>query len=212
MKCMYCKHSVYPGCDDDYVAECELVGKDYLVHEDEAKTCPFFDSKIELKVLGEKLRGSSIMAELGQGIYDAMHKKSKDDDSINWRNELITKGAAVDALKDNMLRLTLAEEQRCEGHVVWGEDVVFADVLEKALLVLPSAQPQWIPVTERLPEEYKDVLCYYEYFRYGDYNCMFRTIDRGYYGNGRWGGEAGQGHKNKVLAWMPLPEPYKEGE
>ena len=70
--------------------------------------------------------------------------------------------------------------------------------------------PQWIPVTERLPEEYKDVLCYYEYFRYGDYNCMFRTIDRGYYGNGGWGGEAGQGHKNKVLAWMPLPEPPKE--
>ena len=72
--------------------------------------------------------------------------------------------------------------------------------------------PQWIPVTERLPEKYKDVLCYYEYFRYGDYNCKFRTIDRGYYGDGRWGGEAGQGHRNKVLAWMPLPEPPKESE
>lgn len=70
--------------------------------------------------------------------------------------------------------------------------------------------PRWIPVTERLPEEYTDVLCYYEYFRYGDYNCMFRTIDRGYFGNGRWGGEAGQGCKNKVLAWMPLPTPPKE--
>lgn len=72
------------------------------------------------------------------------------------------------------------------------------------------SKPRWIPVTERLPEEYTEVLCYYEYFRYGDYNCMFRTIDRGYFGDGRWGGEAGQGRKNKVLAWMPLPEPPKE--
>ena len=81
------------------------------------------------------------------------------------------------------------------------------------VLELPAADVQpakWIPVTEKLPEEYKDVLCYYEYFRYGDFNCMFRTIDRGYYGDGIWGGEAGQGHKNKVLAWMPLPEPPKE--
>ena len=72
------------------------------------------------------------------------------------------------------------------------------------------ADEKWIPVTERLPEEYKDVLCYYEYFRFGEHNCMFRTIDRGYYGNGRWGGEAGQGIRNKVLAWMPLPQPPKE--
>lgn len=79
-----------------------------------------------------------------------------------------------------------------------------------AICAIPAADVrpvEWIPVTERLPEEYKDVLCYYEYFRYGDYNCMFRTIDRGYYCDGIWGGEAGQGHKNKVLAWMPLPEP-----
>ena len=73
------------------------------------------------------------------------------------------------------------------------------------IIIAEVAKPRWIPVTERLPEEYKDVLCYYEYFRYGDYNCMFRTIDRGYYGNGRWGGAAGQGNKNKVIAWMPLP-------
>lgn len=86
---------------------------------------------------------------------------------------------------------------------------------QKAQIILMAAEigdqkPRWIPVTERLPEEYTDVLCYYEYFRYGDYNCMFRTIDRGYFGNGIWGGEAGQGHKNKVLAWMPLPQPPKE--
>ena len=89
------------------------------------------------------------------------------------------------------------------------------DVLMKAadaieLLQKTQQLSSWVPVTERLPEEYKDVLCYYEYFRYGDFNCMFRTIDRGYYGDGRWGGEAGQGHRNKVLAWMPLPQPPEE--
>ena len=32
---------------------------------------------------------------------------------------------------------------------------------------------EWIPCNERLPEEGKDVLVWYEYFRFGEYNRMF---------------------------------------
>lgn len=66
---------------------------------------------------------------------------------------------------------------------------------------------QWIPVTERLPEEGVWVLCWYEYFRFGDYNRMFQTYGIGYYfRDGMWGGEVSNGQQAKVLAWMPLPK------
>lgn len=64
---------------------------------------------------------------------------------------------------------------------------------------------RWISVEERLPEEGMSVLCYYEYFRYGDYNCMFECVDRGFFLNGTFGGISGS--KVKVKYWMPLPQP-----
>lgn len=66
---------------------------------------------------------------------------------------------------------------------------------------------EWFSVEDRLPEKNQDVLCWYEYFRFGDYNRMYRTYGIGYCINGYWGGEVANGHRCKVLAWMPLPEP-----
>lgn len=67
----------------------------------------------------------------------------------------------------------------------------------------------WVLTDEKLPPEGQDVLCWYEYFRFGSYNRMFQTYGIGYQYNGMWGGEVARGQKARVLAWIPLPETPK---
>ena len=80
--------------------------------------------------------------------------------------------------------------------------------------MLPAADVEpvrrWIPCSERLPEDRQDVLCWYQYFRYGNYNRLWQTYGIGFQYNGNWGGEVSTGRDTKVLFWMPLPEPPKE--
>ena len=74
---------------------------------------------------------------------------------------------------------------------------------------------KWIPVSERLPEDMQSVLIWFEYYRYGSYNCMFQTYGFGYVCDGKWSsfinGETGW-RDARIIAWMPLPEAYKETE
>ena len=79
--------------------------------------------------------------------------------------------------------------------------------LQQEIEKLRGQLPRWIPVEERLPENGVETLCWYEYFRYGDFNAMFATYGIGYQFHGNWGGEVANGRNAKVLAWMPLPEP-----
>ena len=66
----------------------------------------------------------------------------------------------------------------------------------------------WIPVEERLPEEWEKVIVWYEYFRYGDYNRMYETYGIGWQYGGHWAGDV-SGTKARCIAWRPLPEPYR---
>ena len=60
----------------------------------------------------------------------------------------------------------------------------------------------WIPVEERLPEKRDNYLCTVECAGY-----RHRII--GHYNDPSWTNDCGG---RKVIAWMPLPEPYKGGE
>lgn len=74
---------------------------------------------------------------------------------------------------------------------------------------LPSAQPEqrWIPVSERLPDEYEYVLlCDIE----PDEDTGYSRMAVGWLEDGKiccWDDRA---TRDEFVAWMPLPEPYKE--
>ena len=58
---------------------------------------------------------------------------------------------------------------------------------------------KWIPCSERLPEENKEVLI----------QIWYGTMTVGCLSDNRWISEAWPYQIHEVAAWMPLPEPYK---
>lgn len=82
---------------------------------------------------------------------------------------------------------------------------VIHDALENLDAIEASEATVWHDAQNDQPKENGEYLCYYEYFRYGNYNRMYRTMDRGQFFNGYWGGEPTNGTNAKVLAWTELP-------
>lgn len=91
------------------------------------------------------------------------------------------------------------------------------DALIEAINNAPTIDPEphWISCKERLPENYVDVLVWFEYYRYGSYNRLYQTHGIGTYSENydSWtiNHESGW-HKLRVIVWQPLPEPYQPKE
>ena len=92
--------------------------------------------------------------------------------------------------------------------------------MEELLKGLPSVQPRWIPVTERLPDEDMETGAGIQYSAdvlITVYNSMDdeTIIDYGHTIDGEWISDTTDCHIPNwwtVTAWMPLPEAYKGGQ
>ena len=74
------------------------------------------------------------------------------------------------------------------------------------ITIMPSAQPEqrWIPCSERLPKQGQEVIC----------QCRASIITvLKLDANGDWYQDVNHCYMGGfVIAWMPLPEPYEDGE
>ena len=159
-------------------------------------------------------------------------------------DDLISRQAAIDALRYAQHRFTVADEAGGMGTVKWSEDVIYFAAAERVLselppaqpancsefpnnsdtisrqaaidavgvntwagariMQLPSAQPGWIPCSERLPKKYGNYLI----------TTGEGEVDLGSYDPDRPGSWSACDAKGfhwvwDVTAWMPLPEAYK---
>lgn len=102
--------------------------------------------------------------------------------------DLIDRQAALDCFHDWIDK---------RGDVHTADEMVEYERIE----ALPAIEPQWTPCSERLPNEGITVLVTHK----GGVSTAWH--------NGRyWERGASTNHRKlqTVVAWMPLPEPYKE--
>ena len=89
---------------------------------------------------------------------------------------------------------------------------VMADVVTPIVVSQPTIEPQkWISCDERLPEENLPVLVAVKQKdrlpKWVKEQTYSYVTDIDVYDDGDF-----DTHKNKVVAWMPLPEPWKEAK
>ena len=118
-------------------------------------------------------------------------------------DELISRQVAIDRI--NTQREHLEPDVYPQDKIGDAAYRICAEFIER----LPSAQPErktgrWIPVTEQLPGSSGNYLVSVKSI---GWNCKEYVVNDIAY----WDSSEGFHKADEVIAWMPLPEPYKGG-
>ena len=118
---------------------------------------------------------------------------------------LIDADKLVNSLENNLQSFEEMISEHGKG-LAHGTRIALNRIAEQPTISPESLQPQWIPVTERLPETSQDVLIT-KRKEFGTVRVMkafYMSSDDG----GIWASQCGT-DTTGVIAWLPLPEPYK---
>ena len=112
----------------------------------------------------------------------------------------------------NWLINITADIGKIEHQDLWHYEQALSEIremLEDTPTIEP--EPKWIPCSERLPEEDGQYLITVKYKHVDGYNDIY--AEHGEWYDEKWDmfcfGHCGE--VEGILAWMPLPEPYKGG-
>ena len=114
-------------------------------------------------------------------------------------NSLIDKGKVADKISDLFLDNYPNPSKDLE--------TFYKEVLK--IVVNEEGQP-WVSVKHELPENNEEVLVWFEYFRFGEYNRLYQTWGIGEYFKNydTWMINHETGWRDlRVIAWLPIPEP-----
>lgn len=130
-------------------------------------------------------------------------------------SDYINRRAAIEAIKEFKHEAAKWRDEQEERSEIWHRaDSAIASALEIGIRVkkLPSAQ-QWIPCSERFPQENETVLISAKYIGHLSQNDPY--VEEGFLTHDGWYSAYGDNYSEllaKVVAWMPLPKPYKGEE
>lgn len=94
---------------------------------------------------------------------------------------------------------------RLVKHLEYGWSEPTVEAIDMGIHALKESR--WIPCSEKLPEVNIPVLAQWRIYYSGENRIEILCLND----LGRWHGDLGEPN-GKVIAWMPLPEPYREGK
>ena len=114
----------------------------------------------------------------------------------------------MDDLISRQQAIATAVSAAIDWHRLANPQYSIAYSIGEAMNSLPSAQPGWIPCSTELPKDEEEVIVSI-HDDSGDYACDYTSFG--------WYAAAGEfwvvdnEASMRVVAWMPLPTPYREG-